>query len=208
MSCGNINQGSQPDCPDLPEQGTRARLILMNYNDVERIYVNDDGKIISVEMKSGKVGYEFLGFNSDVKKNDDVIKTRRKNRFRHSVNFIIYQRDQLQKNNIKAISKGRFFGIIENKGHEEDSIEFLGKNVGLQIIPGQVRNAYESGGLFTIGLETPNNGIEFEPKLPQTVGTSYTNGLQIINDILGIDSVSFDSDLITMDQTDLTFDMT
>ncbi len=189
-----IDRGSEPDCDDLPVAGTRARLVLMNYTDVESIFANDDGKIVSITMKPDKQAYEFWGFRSDVKKSDEVLKTRLKSRFKHKVDFVIYERDQLQKNNIKSLVRGRFIAIVEGKGKDDDSIELCGRNVGLQIIAQQVRNAYESGGLFTIGLATPDNSVEFETKLPQTVGTSYSSGLAIIESVLNpvVEEMTFD----------------
>lgn len=183
MSCSSIHRGSQPDCDDLPEGGTRARLILINFRDVDSIE-ESGGVITSINLLEGKQGYEFLGFRSDVKKIDEVIKTVLKSRFRHGLGFVIYERDQPQKTNIKRIAKGRFLAVIENNGKDENSIEVLGKNVGLQIVGGVVRNAHENGGFFTISLSTPENGIEFEKKLPQNIGYSYNEGLVIIDGLL------------------------
>lgn len=186
MSCGTITRGSEPDCDNLPQEGTRARLILINYNDVTRIYTSDIGVIISVGMRSGTVGYEFLGFRNDVKKSDEVVKREQsKQRFKHNVSFVVHDRDQPQKTNVVNIVKGRFIAIVENKGKDENSIELLGRECGLQIVGGQIRNAHENGGFFTINLATPDNGVEFERKLPQTLGTSYSDGLDLIEVILG-----------------------
>jgi hypothetical protein len=194
---GLIDRGSQVlDC-DLPESGTRARLILINYNDIERFYVSDTGIILSIVLYAGKQGYEFTGFRSDVKKSDEVIKREKSNRrFKHSVGFVIYDKSQLQKNNIKNLARGRFIAIVENKGKDENSIEVLGREVGLSLNDGVIRDAHDSGGVFILNLSTPNNGVEFERKLPQNLGTSYENGLEIIEDILseaeGVFDESFD----------------
>lgn len=186
MSCGRITRGSAVEDCDVPEGGTRARLVLINYRDITQMYVNDQGKIISIGMRSGTVGYEFLGFRNDIKKSEEAVKREQsKQRFTHSVGFVIYEVDQPQKVNIKNIARGRFVAIVENKGQDADSIEVLGKECGLQIIDGQIRNAHENGGVFIINLATPGNGVEFERKLPQTLGTSYNDGLDIIEIVLG-----------------------
>lgn len=185
MSCGTITRGSSvEDCDELPEPGTRARLVLINWKDVER-YKELNGKITDIILYAGAVGYEFLGFRNDVKKSDEVVKREQsKQRFTHSVGFVIYEVDQPQKVNIKNVARGRFVAIVENRGQDADSIEVLGKECGLQIVGGQIRNAHENGAVFIINLATPDNGVEFERKLPQTLGTSYTDGLEIIEDIL------------------------
>jgi len=200
-----IDMGSDAPC-DLTQGGTRARLILINYSDIEKIYTNDDGKIVNIEMVggagggilldapldapfsegSGVVAYEFLGFRNDVKKSDEVVKKENKTkRFKHHISFVIYDVRQSQKNNIRDLARGRFLAIVENKGKTEDSFEVLGKECGLAIVGSQIRNAHESGGFFTISLSTPDNGVEFERKLPQTLGISYSHGISIIDELLG-----------------------
>lgn len=199
MSCGRITQGSViTECDDLPQSGTRARLILLNYEDVRRIYTNDDGKIVEIELAPNTNGYEFTGLRNDVRKSEESQKTtQNKKRFAHRCGFVIYEVDQIQKLNIKDIARGRFIAIVESKGEDEDSIELLGRDCGLAIVGGQIRNAHETNGVFVINLSTPDNGIEFEKKLPQTIGTSYQNGIDIIEGLLtpsdGIFDDTFDS---------------
>ena len=185
MSCGTITRGSQiAECDDLPEGGTRARLILINYADVDR-YLEEDGKIIDIILFAGKFGYEFTGFRNDVKKSEEAIKRETsKTRFVHAVGFVVYEVEQVQKTNVENIAKGRFVAIVENRGKDDDSIEVLGRDCGLEIVAGQIRNAHENGGLFVLNLTTPDNGVEYERRLPQTLGTSYTDGLEIIEDLL------------------------
>jgi hypothetical protein len=184
MSCGRIDKGSSPDCDNLPEGGTRARLILINWDDVRFVF-ESNGVITSIELYPGKVAYEFLGFRDDVGKSDDVVSLANlKNRFRHSTSFVIYENDQPQKTNIKNITKGRFLAITETLGHEDSCIEVLGKECGLAIVGGVIRNAHENSGMFTINLSTPDNGVEFERKLPQNLGTTYEDGLTIIDGLL------------------------
>jgi hypothetical protein len=209
MSCGRITIGSEPDCENLPLAGTRARLILINFSQVSRVISSDDGIILSVELEPGARGYEFLGFRNDVGKREEVFKTKLKNRFRHSIGFVIYELDQLQKNNIRKITRGRFMAIVENKGKNETSVELAGRNVGLRIVEGQVRNAHENGGMFTLNLSTPRNRAEFEPKIPQQFGTSYENAIEMISAILsGSDLLTVDSNTITVDSMLYTVDQT
>lgn len=184
MSCASIDRGSGADCDNIPDAGTTARLILINYDDVLKIYWSDDKVITDIVLKPGKVGYEFLGFNQDVKKLEGVVKTNLKNRFTHSVDFIVYEVTQEQKNNLRKMAKGRFMAIVELSGKQDYSIELLGIDVGLKMSSGQIKSAYENSGVYKITLRTPDNGIEFERKLPQVIGTGYTNAIEIIEDIL------------------------
>lgn len=236
MSCGSITKGSEPDCDNIPVGGTKARLILINWDDVLYILEGNDifgsgsvwddtfddtfgpvvvagaglGVITAIVLKPGRQAYEFIGFRNDVKKSEETQKTTgNKKRFIHRCGFVIYEVDQLQKLNIKDIAKGRFMAIVESKGEDPDSIELLGKDCGLQIVAGRIRDAYETQGVFVINLATPDNGVEYERKLPQTVGTSYANAVEIIDGLLAepepltVDAtdITVDSDLVTADQT-------
>lgn len=230
MSCGTITRGSQvDDCDELAPSGTRARLILINFDDVVKMYTNDDQKIIGIVTRSqisggieldaeldaefsseeifGAGGFEFTGFRNDVKKSDEVVKRElSKSRFIHSVGFVVYEVDQLQKTNLKQMARGRFVAIVEQRGKGADSIEVLGRECGLQIVEGQIRNAHGNGGAFILNLATPDNGVEFERKLPQTLGASYENGLSIIDDLLTDEPEEPTVDGIFDDTFDLTFE--
>lgn len=208
MSCSTIRRGSVIETCEVPEAGTRARLILINYDDIGRIYTNDEGKIINIILKSETTGgidfdfeldaeftegisdlsaYEFTGFRNDVKKYEEVVKRdQSKSRFIHATSFVIYDITQLQKTNIKNLARGRVVAIVESKGKSDDSIEVLGKECGLQIVDGLIRSAYENTGAFVLSLSTPDNDVEFERKLPQTLGIDYDHGQSIIDHLLNL----------------------
>lgn len=183
--CGTITVGSAADCDEIPEAGTRARLILMNYDEVEEVQILD-GRVVDIVMQSGKVAYEFLGFRNDMQKTDEVAeKNGLKNRFKHATQFIVYEDTQDQKTNLENVAKGRFIAISERLGKGPDALEVLGKDVGLEIKVGPIRDAYENGGMFVIALNTPDNGDELEQYLPKSFGEGYLDGLNKIEILLG-----------------------
>jgi hypothetical protein len=196
MSCHLIERGGIADCDDIPIGGTEARMILINYNDVNYIRTLN-GKITAINLIGGTVAYEFFGFRQDVRKGEDVVNIGRlKNRFSHSVEFVVYEIDQIQKKNLQRMAKGRFMAIVENLGKGDDALELLGKECGMKLNDGVMRDAIGTKGLYKIALTTPDNGVEYERKLPQTVGTDYENGLAIIDDILEeAENLAFNYDL-------------
>lgn len=189
MACGAITKGSDADCDEIPEGGTRARLILANYDDIES-YTETDGVITDIELAGGAFLYEFLGFRNDVKKSEEVIKPDVGiPKFKHNVGFVVYENTQVQKNNVENIARGRFVAIVENKGKTENVFEVVGKGVGVEIVAGPIRNAHENGGFFVISLSTPDDQGETENKLPQTLqiagsGTTYANTLAFLETLL------------------------
>lgn len=174
MSCGTISMGSQIDCDNIPKGGARARVGVFNYDDVTSVTVDADGRVTAITLAAGAQGYIFTGFRNDVKKSDEVINPGVGiNQFRHLVGWVIYERTQEQKNNIERLAKGRFIVVAENRGKDDDAFEVIGLGVGVEIVVGAVRNAYENGGFFLLNFATPEG--EFEPKLPQSLGTDYDN---------------------------------
>lgn len=191
MACGTITRGSQAnECEDIAPGGTRARLLLANYDEVELIETDADGNVTNIELASGAFFHEFLGFRNDVKKSEEVIKPEVGiPKFKHNVGFVVYENTQLQKNNVENIARGRFIAIVENKGKTADSIEVVGRGVGLEIVAGPIRNAHENGGFFVISLSTPDDQGELESNLPQTLnvggsGNVYQNNLAFLEGLV------------------------
>jgi hypothetical protein len=185
-ACGSIVMGSSADCDAIPASGTRARLLLGNYDDIEELTEDADGNIVDIVMAPGAFLYEFLGFRNDVKKSEEVIKPDVGiPKFKHNVGFVVYENTQVQKNNVENIARGRFIAFAENKGKDANVFEVVGKEVGLEIVAGAIRNAYENGGFFVISLSTPDDQGELESKLPQTLllpgsGSVYQNNLAFL----------------------------
>lgn len=170
MACDQIEIGSSADCDNLPVNGTRARAVAFNFDQVEDYTEDANGVITAITLVAGATGYEFTGFRNDVKKSEEVIKPDIGiPKFKHNVGWVIYERTQLQKNNVEALARGRFVVIVENKGKDADAFEVVGKGVGVEIVAGPIRNAHENGGFFVMSFATPDDLGELEPKLPQTL---------------------------------------
>lgn len=177
--CGSIDKGSSVDCDEIPVGGTRARLLVANIDDIVSYTETGDGTITAITLDSGKFFYEFMGFRNDVKHSQDVIKPDIGiPKFKHNVGWVVYENTQIQKNNVENLVRGRFVAIVENKGKDANSFELVGKDVGVEIVAGPIRNAHENGGFFVISLSTPDDQNETENKLPQTVlVTNYAGTL-------------------------------
>jgi hypothetical protein len=182
-SCGTIDLGSDPDCDAIPKGGTRARVIVINFDDIETFAEDADGRITSITLVAGAGSYLFTGFRNDVKKSDDVANPGvGLNQFLHKTGWVIYERTQEQKNNVENLARGRFVVIAENKGRDDDAVEVIGIDVGVEIVAGPIRNAHENGGFFMLNFSTPEG--EYEGKLPRSLGTDYDDAQTIIDALL------------------------
>lgn len=170
MACGEIALGSAADCENLPSGGTRARAIVFNYEDIES-YTEADGVITDINLKEGKFGYEFTGLGNSFQKSEDFSRSASTGigRFKHKHSIIIYERTQEQKDNIKSIGNGRFVVALFNRGDDADSIELAGKDVGVELQPGEIRNAYANDSFFVLTFATPEGEIENESAPMQSI---------------------------------------
>lgn len=170
FDCGAITIGSAADCEALPAQGTRARVVLFNFDDIEE-YTEAGGKITDIVLKDGKFGYLFTGLGQSFKKSEDFSRsaTTGLGRYKHKHTLVIYERTQEQKDNIKALGNGRFVAVLFNKGEDSDSIELAGKSVGLELQAGEIRNAHANDAFFVLNMATPEGEVENESAPMQSI---------------------------------------
>lgn len=183
MACEEITVGSTPSCP-LPPGGTRARFAIINFIDLdeETPYAETSSKVTGFTFKSTKKAFVFTGFRNDMKKSSEIIRPDvGPNNFKHNAGLIIYARTQAIKDEIEKLARGRFIIIAESKGKDADAIEALGLKCGLEAQVGVIQDAHANNGWYVLNFSTPEG--EFEPKLPQTVGTDYANGISIFDTI-------------------------
>jgi len=179
-----MQRGSSPDCDNIPRGGTKPLIIGINYDEIEvnGIAYDADGRVTGITLVAGADAYRFVGFRNDVKKSDEVINPGVGiNQFKHLAGFVIYERTQLDKNNIERLAKGRSVWITESKGRDADAVEVHGLDVGMEIVPGAIRNLHENGGFFILNFATPEG--EYESKLPRSLGDDYADAQDIIDAI-------------------------
>lgn len=192
MACGTITRGSViDDCDDIPPGGTRARLLLANFDEVVSYTEDVNGQITAITLADGATLHEFTGFRNDVKSSQEVLKPEIGiPKFKHNVGFVIYENTQIQKNNIENLVRGRVVAIVENNGKDVNSFEVVGVGVGLTIVAGVIRDAHANGGFFVLSLATPDDEDVLEPQLPQTlfITPDYAAALAYLETLLPVES--------------------
>jgi len=186
MACGEITLGSAADCDNLPSGGTRARAIVFNYDDIES-YTEVDGVITAINLVNGAYGYEFTGLGNSFQKSEDFSRSGATGigRYKHKNSIIIYERTQAQKDNIKSMGNGRFVVALFNRGDDADAIELAGKDVGVELTPGEIRNAYANDSFFVLNMATPEGEIENESAPMQSVFiTDYATTVAMLEALL------------------------
>jgi hypothetical protein len=183
MACGEIALGHEVDCDVLPTPGTRPEVYVYNYDDLDAPTVVS-GKITAINMKATKVGYKVVGLESCVKKSEDFGRSAVSGlgQYKHKAGLVIYSRTQAIKDGlIKKFGNGRFVFVLKNRGSDADSFEMAGRDVGLRLVPGTIRDQYANDGLFVLSFATPEGEIENENDPMQSVWiTDYAATLAML----------------------------
>lgn len=183
--CGSITEGQSADCDNLPAAGTRARAIVFNYDEVDEITVVD-GVVTAITLTPGAFGYDFTGLGNSFQKSEDFAKsaTTGLGRYKHKHSLIIYKRTQAVKEQVKKLGNGRFIVALFNKGEDNDAIELAGMDVGVELAAGEIRNAYTNDGFFVLNMATPEGDVENETAPMRSIGTTYADGLAMLEALL------------------------
>lgn len=196
--CGNITTGSTNVCA-TPFQGGLGSpdLVLVNNDDWSSFTESaaTPNLVTAVTLASGASAYAFQGYKISLKPSVDVVEgPDGRNAYIHRQAFIIYANSQVQKNNIQRLAQGRVKSLHENAGKNDDSFEWMGIGVGLQMKAQKIRDLQENGAAYMILLETPTN--EPEAKLPQTyLATNYAGTVTARAALLFLPTVTVISDL-------------
>lgn len=168
MACDSISISGLYDCNSLPQGGAKARLILINFEELGSVVFNSNDVITNITMATNRCAYLFEGARDSLVKSEELIVPDSKiSVFRHKIDFRVYDITQLQKNNLQNMSRGKYIAITENTQKNAQSFEIHGLNAGLVLAPGSLRASNANNGIWTLSLQSAEGQEEI--KLPQTI---------------------------------------
>lgn len=168
-ACGEITIGSTYSCSNPLQGGAKPNVRLINIDDIESVTISGTtpNLITAITLKTGKQAYLFEGFGKSVTPQQEVIKLGSgQNLYKHQVGLFIFDRTQVQKNNIQRLVLGQFVAIVEATKKDAQAFEVFGLGNGLELVPGVINQLQENNGAYTIILATPEGSAE--ALLPQT----------------------------------------
>lgn len=171
MACGEIAVGHEVDCTATPAAGTMPEAYVYNHKNLAAPTVVS-GIITAINRVGSTLGYKFVGLESAYKKSEDMVRNANTGLagFKHFASLTIYARTQAIKDGlIKQFSNGRFVFVMRNRGTDNDAFEMLGRDCGLRLVPGKIRDQYNDMGLYVLNFATPEGEIESESDPMQTV---------------------------------------
>lgn len=143
------------DCAIKNTKGLEKRVLIINFNDIDRKNTKistDKTTIEKLALKEGKRAYLFEG-----KKNHFTGNQKYNGGFKHEVSLRIYQKNRTAIQQMNRAVKGTFVAIVETlqKGENmADAFEVLGFDAGLQVADFQHDYAKDS---VRITFATPSN---------------------------------------------------
>lgn len=143
------------DCAIKNTKGLEKRILIINFNDIDRKNTKistDKTTIEKLALKEGKRAYLFEG-----KKNHFTGNQKYNGGFKHEVSLRIYQKNRTAIQQMNRAVKGTFVAIVETlqKGENmADAFEVLGFDAGLQVADFQHDYAKDS---VRITFTTPSN---------------------------------------------------
>lgn len=193
MSCGRISDDILNDCTLPIVGGTKARLILINAEDVnESSYtynMTNEEIITAITLDSSPAvrAYQFEGIKNSNEASISLVPTPYSAYVNHQILFRIFKNVPDAKKQINQMIKGRFIAIVENNYTGESgngSFELYGKIQGLEISELTRSSAdADTQGAYVITLSSPAD--QKEPALPASIfDTDYATTKAMVDSLL------------------------
>lgn len=188
LACGLISDDIKFDCDNPLQAGVRARLILLNLDDIDTVDLNATNKLLleDLTLKATKVGYEITGRENTITALAELIPAQEL--FNHTVTAMGFNISAATKLNIQGMVSGRFVAIVENVNrglNGETAFEVFGLDAGLKLnVLTRNNNDVESQGAFAFTFV--NSDTSKEKFLPRTFyeGTSYATTKALVDALL------------------------
>lgn len=145
MNCSDITANLiAAVCDKQAISGTGARVILINYDDIDRVLSEETANVLSaIVLKAGKKGYSFTTLEDAVVADFAMNKGTYFNSFNHNLPLKLFSKSELAKKFLNSALGSRIVAIVENK-------EIGKQGIGAVVATGEVK--YEVYG-WDSGLE-------------------------------------------------------
>lgn len=164
------------DCTDLTKNviaavcnkqavaGTGKRVVLLNYDDVDRVISTVANNVItSLVMKSGKKGVSFTTHGDSTLGEVSLKKGTYVNSFIHNATLRVFTKDEVSKDFVNAIAGSKVIMIIENNEIGEAGnvkYEVYGWESGLELSEATGTTELADGVVYNLKLGTSDKSTE------------------------------------------------
>lgn len=166
-SCGALTAGLVAfECGKIAASGTRRRVALINFDDVDRASLTiTNGVIAALPLKSGKIGYLFSCADNATTGEATFAKGKYVNSYDHAVTLRALVKNQDTKNFVNKLNGARVIAVVENldEGNAGDTkFEVYGLKSGLVLTELPFSTELTDGVVFSIKLASDDTSKEEE----------------------------------------------
>lgn len=197
------------DCENRPIGGIEQAILLINWDDIDRVSTRFNEKktrITRLYLKDHRRAYLFKGYKRILGGSTQANVNKALNGHRHSVNVRFYAMNDESLDQVnKVVNRGSFVAIVETidkRNNGENAFEILGYDCGLTVASGK-RDYDANDASYLMEFSTPKN-MQEPRALYKWLEQDYANTLVRFNNKLQSNS---EDDFKIFDRTfDYTFE--
>lgn len=165
-SCGILTNGIvAAQCGKEAKKGTRAKVVLVNFDDIDREASAVDAATLtgSIVLKSGKRGYLFESRDNATIATATFEKGTYVNAYAHSVQLRLFTKDLDSKKFVQDLMYARLVAIVQNKENGEGGnmkYEIYGYESGLTLSAAPVTTDFADGIAYDATISSEDGAKE------------------------------------------------
>jgi hypothetical protein len=197
MGCGELTRGALYNCEDPLYGGVDEEAGVINKPDIASIAYSaaTPNLITGITLKTGKVMHLFTGFRNNILPSLEAVDSPNgPTVWKHILNFFAFRNDQIWKNELAKLGKGKFLTVYRNAKQDENAFEVQGVGKGLELQAGAVNAKADNNGAYNLILANRAGQEEVAP--PNTwFTTDYSTTLAAFYTLAAVPTVTNISDL-------------
>jgi len=188
MDCSKITQGLQAvNCGQPAIAGTGARVILINYSDIDRkLSVVKDNVITSLVLNGTSKAFDFQSLDNTNLGEISLNRGTYFSNWQHDLTLRVFTKNELSKNFVNNLNGARVVAVIQNKEsgpNGEVKYEAYGWDAGLELNEGTATTNMADMIVYQIKMGSGTNSKE--GSLPKSVfKTDLTQTETMLNSLI------------------------
>lgn len=189
MNCTQLTQNIVAAvCDKQAVSGTGKRVILLNYDDIDRVLSSVENNVIKLlKMKGNKKGVSFTSHDDSTDGDVSLKVGTYVNSWAHNATLRVFTKDEVSKDFVNKIAGAKVVAIIENNdigAAGNTKYEVYGWDSGLEIAEGAGSTEMADGIVYTLKLGTSDKSRE--SSLPKSYfNTNLATTETALNSLIG-----------------------
>lgn len=172
IDCSKLTDGVIAAVCNKPAiAGTGHRVILINYNDIDRSISEVEGNVIKkLVLKTGATGYEYESLENSTLGEISLNKGTYFSNWQHDLTLRVFAKSESSKGFVNSLNSARVVAVVDNKELGDDGdvkYEVYGWDAGLELNEGTASTDMADLVVYTIKMGSGANSKE--ASLPKSI---------------------------------------